>query len=96
MYFRYCYWGGDCILCTKQVVDSGPGSPSDLVLSSWEIANLWVYSEDLCNYESYSSCLLCIFAVLECVEIVQEDVRVVRSGYLGEKWVFPEGQIAEE
>ena len=22
----------------KQVVDSGPGSPSDLVLSSWEIA----------------------------------------------------------
>ena len=34
MYFGYCYWGGDCILCTKQVVDSGPGLPSDLVLSS--------------------------------------------------------------
>ena len=25
MYPGYCYWGGDCILCTKQVVDSGPG-----------------------------------------------------------------------
>ena len=38
MYFGYCYLGGDCILCTKQVVDIGPGSPSDLVLLSWEIA----------------------------------------------------------
>ena len=27
---------------TKRVVDSGPGSPSNLVLSSWEIAALWV------------------------------------------------------
>ena len=36
MYFGYCYW--DCILCMKQVIDSGPGSPSDLTLSSWEIA----------------------------------------------------------
>ena len=38
MYFGYCYGGGDCILCTKQVVDSDPGSPSNLVLSSYEIA----------------------------------------------------------
>ena len=42
MYFGYCYWDGDCILYTKQVVDGGPVSPSDLVLSSWEIAALWV------------------------------------------------------
>ena len=34
MYFGYCYGGGDCILYTKHIVDSGPGSPSDLVLSS--------------------------------------------------------------
>ena len=38
MYFGYCYWGGDCILYTKQIVDSGPGSPSDLVLSPQETA----------------------------------------------------------
>ena len=30
--------GRDCILYTERVVDSGAGSPSDLVLSSWEIA----------------------------------------------------------
>ena len=52
-----------------------------------EAALLWcsdiqVYSGDLCNYESYSSLksLLCVSAALECVEIVQEDVRVVSSG----------------
>ena len=32
-YFGYCYWDGDRIFGTKRVVDSGPGSPSDLVLS---------------------------------------------------------------
>ena len=38
MYFGYCYGGGDCILCTKQIVDSGPGSPSvvgDCRLYGW-------------------------------------------------------------
>ena len=24
-----CYWGGNCILYTKPIVDSGPGSPSE-------------------------------------------------------------------
>ena len=37
MYIGYCYGGGNYILYTKQIVDSGPGSPSDLVLSSQEI-----------------------------------------------------------
>ena len=40
IYFGYCYWDGDCIYCAKRVVYSGPVSPSDLVLSSWEIAAL--------------------------------------------------------
>ena len=40
IYFGYCCWVWDCILLTKRVVDSGPGSPSDLVLLSWEIAAL--------------------------------------------------------
>ena len=31
LYFGYCYWDGDCILCTKQVVDGGSGLLSDLV-----------------------------------------------------------------
>ena len=44
MYFGYCYWDGDCILYAKQVVDSGLGSPSNLVLSSLEIAALVVAS----------------------------------------------------
>ena len=108
IYFGYGYWDGNCIAYTEWVVDSGPGSPSDLVLSSWEIAALQVVAscggrgsqlvlrvflnrEDfvyvikpLCYnvqiYEcipgmyvivSYSSlkCLLCISAMLECVEI---------------------------
>ena len=30
------------MLCMRQVVDGGPRSPSDLVLSSWEIAALRV------------------------------------------------------
>ena len=42
IYFGYCYWDGDCILYTERVVDSGPGSPSDSMLSSWEIAALRV------------------------------------------------------
>ena len=37
VYFGYCYWDGDCRLYAKRVADSGPGSASDLVLSSWEI-----------------------------------------------------------
>ena len=31
MYFGHCYWDGDCILCTKQVIDGGPGFLSNLV-----------------------------------------------------------------
>ena len=38
IYFGYCYWDRDGILYAKQVADSGPGSPSDLVLLSWETA----------------------------------------------------------
>ena len=34
IYFGYCYWYGDCRLYVKRVTDSGPGLPSDLVLSA--------------------------------------------------------------
>ena len=34
IYFGYCYWDGDYILHTKQVTDSGAGSPSNSMLSS--------------------------------------------------------------
>ena len=62
-----------------------------------QCSDIQVYSGNLCNYESYSSLksLLCVSA-LECVEIVQEDVRVVSSGQFGEKWVCPVGPIAEQ
>ena len=61
-------------------------------------SDIQVYSGDLCNCESYSclKCLLCISAAFECVEISYEDVRVIRSGYCGEKWVCPEGNIGEQ
>ena len=39
---------------TKQVVDSGPGSPSDLVLSSWEIAAIWVVAGEVSQFRVYS------------------------------------------
>ena len=58
MYFGYCYWGGDCILCTKQVVDSGPGSPSDLVLSSYEIATFT--GGGLLRWQVESGSLTCV------------------------------------
>ena len=38
IYFGYCYWDGGYILYVKQVADSGPGSPSNSTLSSWETA----------------------------------------------------------
>ena len=60
MYFGYCYWGGDCILCTKHVVDSGPGSPSDLVLSSWEIAAFTGDGLLRCQGESVSSTFILV------------------------------------
>ena len=31
LYFGYCYWDGDSILCTKQIVDGGSGLLSNLV-----------------------------------------------------------------
>ena len=36
--FGYCYWDGDYRVYAKRVADSGPGSPSDLVLSARETA----------------------------------------------------------
>ena len=36
--FRILLLGRGFILYVKQVADSGPGLPTDLVLSSWEIA----------------------------------------------------------
>ena len=59
MYFGYCYWGGDCILRMKQVVDSGPGSPSDLVLLSWAIVVV-VVSWEIAAFAGGSGLLIAV------------------------------------
>ena len=58
IYFEYVYWDGDCKLYTERVVDSDPGSPSDIVLSSWQIAALRVVAS--CGGKGSQS-VMCLF-----------------------------------
>ena len=57
-YFGYCYWFGDCILYTKQVVDSGPGSPS--VTSCCRRGRLPPYGGGLLRWQWESGSWACI------------------------------------